>query len=50
MRYGTAQMQVDGLAQVLTLVLKYSRTNTHGEKVSAQHEQNMTVDVMSLDR
>ena len=39
-------MQVDGLA----LVLEYSRTNTHVEKVSARHEHNTTVHVMSLNR
>ena len=35
--YSTVQMQVDGLARVLTLALDYSRTNTHVQKVSAQH-------------
>ena len=36
--YSTAQVQVNGLAQVLALALEYLRTNTHVEKVSAQHD------------
>ena len=36
--YGTAQMQVDGLARLLGLALEYLRTNTHVEKVRAQHD------------
>ena len=48
--YGTAQMQVDGLAQVLALTLKYSRANTCVENASAQHEHNTTAHAMSLNR
>ena len=42
-------MQVDGLARVLALALEYSRTSTHVEKASAQHEHNTTAHVMSLN-
>ena len=34
--YSTTQMQVNGLSQVLALVLEYLRTNTRVEKASAQ--------------
>ena len=43
-------MQVDGLAQVLALTLKYLRANTHVENASAQHEHNSTAHAMSLNR
>ena len=43
-------MQVDGLTQVLVLVLEYLRTNTCIEKASAQHEHNTTAHVVSLNR
>ena len=33
-------MQVDGLARVLELALKYSRTNTCVENASVRHEHN----------
>ena len=48
--YSTAQMQVNGLTQVLALALKYLRTNTRVEKASARHEHNTTAHVMSLSR
>ena len=50
LNYGTAQTQVDGLAQVLELALEYSRTNTCIVKVSAQHRHNTTAHVMSLNK
>ena len=46
--YSTAHMQVDGLTWVWMLALKYSRTNTRVEYVSAWHEHNMMVHVMIL--
>ena len=48
--YGTTHMQVDGLACVLALVLKYLRTNTRVEKVNAPHKHNITAHVMNLNR
>ena len=48
--YGTAQMQVDGFAGVLTLVLKYLKIITCVKNISAQHKHNTTVHVMSLNR
>ena len=51
-KYSTTQTQVDGLAQMLVLVLtlEYLRTNTYVENVSMRHEHNMTVHATSLNR
>ena len=43
-------MQVDGFTQVLMLALQYSRTITHVENMTAQHEHNTTAYVMILNR
>ena len=43
-------MLVDGLTQVLVLMLEYLRINTCVEKASARHEHNMIAHVMSLNR
>ena len=48
--YGTTQMQVDGFARVLALLLEYSKTITCVKNMSAQHKHNTTVRVMSLNR
>ena len=43
-------MQVDGLAWVFALKLKYSRTINHIKNESVWHEHSTTVQVMSLNR
>ena len=50
MHYDTAQMQVDGLAQVLVLALEYSRTNTRVEHAGIWHEHDRMEHGMSSNQ